>query len=160
LGIDIKNIEHYPPNVRSWILRLLAMDRNSAQAHLEYLSLGITDPSAEARGGLALGLRNTFFDGLDELTLDWFMTERDIGVRHGILDHLVAQAHLCASYEPIVIEIYEKEPPGSNARQRMEASAAGKPLFGRFREIDFNGSTDLFSPNNSRGGIKRLAGAT
>jgi hypothetical protein len=142
LGINIKDIEQQPPNVRAWIFQLLGMRPNDAEEHLEYLRLGMEDPSAEARAGLASGLKNAYFDGLDPLMLDWFLTERDSSVRLNVLDHLVTQAHRCPNYEAIVLEVYEKEPRAS--RERMRANAAGTRIFGKFAAVDLDGSTDLF----------------
>ena len=37
LGIDIKDIENQPPNVRGWIFQLLGMTRHEAERHVEFL---------------------------------------------------------------------------------------------------------------------------
>ena len=69
LGIDVRNIEQQPPNVRAWLLRLIAMTPEDAESNFEFVELGTNDPAAEARAGLALGLRDTYFDGLEALVL-------------------------------------------------------------------------------------------
>jgi hypothetical protein len=142
LGIDIRNIEQQPPNVRAWLFRLIAMSPEDAEAYFEYIELGTRDPAIEARSGLALGLRDTYFDGLEALVLDWFTSEPDQEVSQYLLDHMVKQASDCLSYEAMALEVYEKEPAGSSLRQRMEAAAAGTTLYGTFKRID--GSLDLF----------------
>lgn len=144
MGIDIRTIEQQPPNVRSWIFRLVAMTPKDAQKHFEYLELGMRDPEVEARVGLARGLKDTFFDGLEPLILDWFTTEADADVSQHLLDHMIRQAHQCPQYEAMAVEVYEKESPGSAMRRRMEAEAAGRSLYGKLKQIDVDGSRDLF----------------
>jgi len=160
LGIDIRSIEQQPPNVRAWVFRLIAMTAEDAERNFEYIELGMRDPDAEARIGLALGLKGIFFDGLEALVLDWFTSEHDTEVSQHILDHMIKQAALCPNYEAMILEIYEKEPPGSSLRQRMEATAAGTSLYTKFRQMD--DPADLFRgvPNvtqntfNIAGGIQ------
>jgi len=89
LGIDIRLIEQLPPNVRAWLFQLIAMNPTDATSHIEYIQLGMSDREPEARMGLAMGLRDTFFDGLDALALDWFTHESEPEVNHLVLDHLV-----------------------------------------------------------------------
>jgi hypothetical protein len=142
LGIDIRGIEHQPANVRAWVFRLIAMTPEDAERNFEYLELGMRDPVAEARAGLAIGLRDTFFDGLEALVLDWFTGEHDAEVRQHLLDHMIKQASDCPSYEAMALEIYEKEPLASSLRQRMEVTAAGTHIYGKFKRMD--GTSDLF----------------
>jgi hypothetical protein len=142
IGIDLKLVEEQPPNVRAWIFRLIAMTPEDAERNFEYLELGMRDPEPEARTGLALGLRNTFFDGLDALLLDWFTSEADAEVRQYLLDHMIKNFGESASYETMALEIYEKEPEGSFLRRRMEASASGSELYAKFKRMDL--SFDLF----------------
>lgn len=144
LGIDIRTVEQQHANVRSWLFQLIAMTPKDAEQHFEYIELGSRDPTPEARVGLALGLRDTFFDGLEALVLDWFTTEHDQDVSQHLLDHIVRQSRFCPSYEAMATEIYEKEPAGSSLRKRMEAAAAGTELYTKLRQIDTDGSSDLF----------------
>ena len=144
LGIDIREIEQKPANVRAWLFRLLAMTTREAERHMEFLELGMRDPDPEARLGLAVGLKNTYFDGLEALVLDWFVKEDDTDVRHAVLDHMVKQAQHCPNYEEMAAQIFEGEPEGSALRRRMVASASGTSIFGRFKQIEAEGSGDLF----------------
>lgn len=144
LGVDIRSVEQLPPNVRSWIFRLIGMSRGDAEGNREYIEVGMRDPETEARVGLAMGLRDTFFDGLDPLVLDWLTSEPDQEVRHTLLDHLVKQAGRSAAYESMVLQLYEAEAIGTPLQLRMEASAAGTPIFSKFRKISYDGTADLF----------------
>ena len=144
LGIDIKNIEQQPPNVRAWLFQLLAMTPEDAARYQEYIVLGTQDPQVEARLGLAGGLKNTFFDGLETVVLDWFVEEGDLDVSQLLMDHMIRQARHCSHYEALVLDFYEKEPGGSAVRQRMEARAAGTPLYMKMKRLDASGLSDLF----------------
>lgn len=144
LGIDIRTVEALPTNVRSWIYQLLAMSAKNAKHYMEYIQLGARDLEPEARAGLSFGFKDTFFDGLEALVLDWFVTETDLEVRQNLLDHMVRQASHCPSYDSMATEIYEAEPPGSALRQRMEAMAVNTPLYRKFRRIELDGTLDLF----------------
>ena len=141
IGIDIQLVEQQPDNVRGWIFRLIAMSPEDAERNFEYIELGCRDPSEEARMGLAIGLKETYFDGLEALILDWFLNEGDGEIRQRLIDHMIRQASECPNYEQIVTEIYEKEPASSAFRNRMEAAAAGTPLYSKFRRAEV---ADLF----------------
>jgi hypothetical protein len=78
------------------------------------------------------------------LVLDWFSGETDQEVVQELLDHMIRQSFKCQNYEEAAIQSYEKEGPGSVARKRMEAYAAGLPLYARFQRISYDGSNDLF----------------
>jgi hypothetical protein len=160
LGIDLKIVEEQPSNVRAWIFRLIAMSPEDAERNFEYVELGSSDSSPEARAGLALGLKKTYFDGLETLVLDWFIGESDGEIRQLLLDHMILQAEECPSYGSLALEIYEKEPAGSALRKRMEAVAAGTALYSKLRRVDLSG--DLFGGGsnvtnntfNIKGGIQ------
>ena len=160
LGIDIKLVEDQPANVRAWIYRLIAMTAEDAERNFEYVELGSRDLSVEARSGLAFGLKGTYFDGLEALIIDWFMSEPDPEVRQHLLDHMIRQASNCPSYEALAIEIYEKEPAGSSQRSRMEATAAGTELYSKLKRADrsgdlFGGVTNVTNNTfNIKGGIQ------
>lgn len=123
LGIDLKDIENQPDNVRSWLFRLLAIEATAAEPHWEYINLGMGDPSVEARKGLAVGLRNTFVDVFEPLVMEWVTSEQDPEVRHHIMDHIVRQAQHSSRYHGYAVEIYDAEPADSLLRRSMEASA-------------------------------------
>ena len=99
LGVDIKNVENQPANVRAWIFQLIGMSERDAKYNLQYIELGMIDPAPDARSGLVTGLRDTFFDGLEPLILDWFDQEINEDVRQQIVDHMVRQSEHCASYK-------------------------------------------------------------
>lgn len=143
LGVEIRDIEEQPDNVRAWMLQLLAIEANDNRPHWEVLCQGMNDPAAEARRGLALGFGSTFVDIFEPLVLDWFVNEPDAEVRQLLLGHIVRHANRSRRYEQFAIEIFDREPVGSMLRQSMEASAAKLPIYMKFKEIGA-GSPDLF----------------
>jgi hypothetical protein len=145
LGIPISSVESLPPNVRGWMYRVIALSAAIAAKNQDYIAQGAGDPMPEVRLGLAIGLLDTYYDGLEAVVLDWAINESDTEVSSSIIDHMVRHAVQCSNYEQMVIELYEKENKGSLLRQRMEAHAAKTPLYGRFQRISYDGSSDLFS---------------
>ena len=143
LGIDLKDIESHPDNVRGWLFQLLAMEATPAEPYWEYVRLGMDDPSIEARKGLATGLRNTFVDVFEPLVMDWVTKESDPEVRQHIMDHIVRQAQRSRKYHLYAVEIYDGEPADSQLRNSMEASAVQTPIYAAFRQIGA-GSQGLF----------------
>ena len=149
LGIELRDIENQPANVRGWIYQLVAIHEEAAEENWEYLIAGSRDKLAEVRGGLILGLKEVYVDGLDSIILPWVAEEDDHETRERLYDHMIRQSSKCPSYAEYVSEIYQTEPEGSPTRQRMEVSASGTSLFGRFRSIAAGASGDLFSRETS-----------
>lgn len=154
LGIDLKDIESNPTNVRGWVYRLLAMDSEAGGKYKDYIVLGSEDESAEVRAGLALGLKETFDEGLVETALNWFSIEMNIDVRQSLVDHFIKQADRSPIYRKTAIDAYKREPPGSPARERMLSAASGSALYADFKKIDaqsgdlFNGGRIMNQTNN------------
>jgi len=141
LGVDLKSVEQQPPNVRGWVFQLLAMNGNDIGRHLDYIKLGIEDRSAEARMGLAIGVRNTFSPVLVPLVLEWFTREMDQDVRQHLVDHLIRHSERSPAYKEHVIAEFEHA--GSAARTRMLATASGTAMFSTLSRIQYDGQTDL-----------------
>ena len=143
LGIDLKDIERQPPNVRAWVFQLLAMDGANINKHLDYIKIGMRDRKAEARAGLAIGLRNTFSPVLVPLVLEWFTRELDQETRQHITDHLIRQADKSPAYKEHAADAFERAGPGSSARERMLAAASGTAMFSTLTQIEYNGGSNL-----------------
>ena len=149
LGIELRDVESQPANVRGWIYQLVAMHPEAAEENWEYLIAGSKDKLSEVRGGLILGLKDVYVDGLDSIILPWVAEEEDHETRERLYDHMIRQSGKCPIYAEYVSEIYQTEPEGSPTRQRMEVSASGTSLFGRFRRIAADASGDLFGRETS-----------
>lgn len=142
LGIDLKGIEQLPANVRAWVFQLLAADSAGTDAHVDYIRLGLEDGSADARLGLAVGLKATFSPTLVPLVLEWFTRELNSEIRSQILDHLIRQAERNEAYKEHALAAFERG--SADEKDRMLATAAGSPLYSRFSAIKYNGGNDLF----------------
>lgn len=142
LGIDLKNIEQLPANVRAWVFQLLAIESACTDVHTEYIKLGIDDKSAEARLGLAVGLKDSFSATQVPLVLEWFTREMDGEIRQQILDHLIRQAECSDAYMQHALDAFERG--NADERERMLATAAGSPLYSRLSAIKYDGGNDLF----------------
>ncbi len=70
LRLPLHDVDAKPPNVRKYVYQLAVKNVQTAQDNYDFLVLGSEDPSAEARAGLATGLRGVYFDGLEALVLE------------------------------------------------------------------------------------------
>lgn len=145
LGIKLGTLADEPPNVRSYVYRLYAQEKAATTQQHEVIEQGIGDESSEARLGLAKGLRDTYYDGLETLALDWSLNEPDDDVRDHVFDHLVRQASRCESYQRLVLEVYRSESKDLYKRERMEAMASKTDLFNEFRIISLEEDNGLFN---------------
>ncbi len=142
LRVDLlKNVENQQANVRGWIFQLLALDVDNVEKHIDYIKLGIGDRIAEARMGLAVGLRNTFSPVLVPLVLEWFTREMDQDVHQQLVDHLIRHSERSPAYREHAIAEFERA--GSAARTRMLATASETSMFSTLSQIQYNGQTDL-----------------
>ncbi len=137
IGIDLRDLDACPPNVRSYVYRLYAEDDCASAKRHEILVQGSKDTDEEARLGLAIGLKENYYDGLEAITVDWFHEEDNQVVGGYILDHIVAQSTRVATYEKISIEHYEFAANDGKKRIRMEAAAAGTKTYAKFKQISF-----------------------
>ena len=133
LTISLKNTESLRPNVRGWVYRLVAADDATASENVEYIVLGSQDESNEAREGLAIGLRNVFFDGLDETTYRWLADEPIPRIRDRLLEHMAASAEKCPGYLTPVVEIYRGSDRATQIR--LEGAAQGTSTYSTLRRI-------------------------
>lgn len=162
LTISLKDTESLRPNVRGWIYRLVAADDATASNNVEYIVLGSQDKSDEAREGLAIGIRNVFFDGLEETTYRWLPDEPIIRIRDRLLEHMAACAEKCPGYLTPVLDTYRTS---NRATQiRLEGAAERTSTYRELRRIAIateqislnlngsNGVTTMVVQNISTGG--------
>ena len=84
------------------------MSEFHARKHLDFIDQSSQDESVEARVGLARGLRDTFFDVLPRVVLDWFTREQEGQVQQELLDHLVINSGRSLPYQEHAIEAYKR----------------------------------------------------
>jgi nucleoside phosphorylase len=150
LRIQPKDIGDYHEGIRKYAYRLMTASSSTALENRDYILNGSTDNSREAREGLATGLRNTYFSGLEEITLPWFADEESETVRSRLLEHMAGLTEKCASYSKPVTHTYEQLNAGSLGRARLEAAAAGTPLFPDLKRIEYQrGMADMFGQSDN-----------
>lgn len=146
LRIDLLALHGREPNIRGWVYQLISSEAATAKQHLEHIRQGSLDKSEKARLGLATGLRNTYFDGLEEITSDWIAEEDSEPVRQALLEHMAANGEKLRYYEDVIRKAYEDASSNSVTRMRLEAASQGTEIYGKLKVISFqNNVADLFS---------------
>jgi nucleoside phosphorylase len=145
LRLPLHDVEMKLPNVRKYVYQLAAKNAQTAQDNYEFLVLGSEDDSAEARAGLAGGLRDIYFDGLETLILDWFDEEQVEQVKQRLLEHMARNAAHVSAYASPVLRAYEAADASSLTRARLEAAARDTPLYVAMKRIEYDAEgRDLF----------------
>lgn len=145
LKMPLRDIEAQPENVRGWLYRLVVSDNVSASKHMDIIQTGSHDPSVSAREGLAEGIVDTSFDGIDDIVIKWFLSETNDTVKQRLLEHMARHSSAYSRYESIVVSAYEQAPQNSLVRARLESSAQGKTVYRKLKTIDLSGARyDLF----------------
>jgi|GEM_PF-5286003 len=144
LGIDRTEIIAQPDNVRHYAYRLFAAENDPSTENFEMIAEGRHDDINEVRLGTAMGLRETYYEGLQDLTIPWFYDEADNDVRAHLLDHLVRHSEKQELYETHAIDLFEYFASDEGMRNRMMAAAAGKKISTAFKRIIHDESEGLF----------------
>lgn len=137
MRVPLTDIESLANNVRGWIYRLIAERADTAMKHIEYLQLGTEDADRDARRSLSIGMAKTYFDGLEEITLDWLPREQDDGVHQRILEHMAYAVDQCELYSEPVLHAYKAAGAQSLLRARVEAAAQKTSLYRKIKLIEF-----------------------
>ncbi|KAA5603790.1 CHAT domain-containing protein [Roseospira marina] len=142
LGIPLIDLESQPPNVQSKMLQLAAEQIVDPMERQDIIYKGSYLKSIDAREGLARGLQEVFYEGLEDITIDWFDVEASFRVRELLAEHFARFGSDSAVYKEKSIEILEKEP---NLKNRLYLGAEGKKLYGELKRNDQRkGMGDLF----------------
>jgi hypothetical protein len=157
LKVRLDDIEALPDRVRGYVYRLIVTEPGGAESHRDHLVLGARDASQKARQGLAGAMRNVYFEGAADFTVDWAGSEPSSEVKQALLDHMAAFADRCPIYRETVVAEYRAAPVGSIFRHRLEAVVAGTPLYGELRRIDLAGEASLFGDPDSIFGAKIMS---
>jgi hypothetical protein len=142
LGISFENINNQPVNVQSKLLQLAAERETNFKLRREVIQGGIHNDYSEARIGLATGISKIYFSELEDLTIDWFNTESDEGIRLLLAEHFARFSDACVPYYEKAQSIVESEPHLTN---RILLGAEGKPLYSAIKQAGTkSGMMDLF----------------
>jgi hypothetical protein len=149
LQLPISELESSPPEVRKWFLRLLFSDPYALRKHLDLVRYAQSDESIEVREEAAIELRDVYVQGLSNPVRDWFFNEVYQEARFALLEHMAAQSSHDETYGKIALEFYQRALQKSDARNRIEAAAAGTPLFRELRKVALiEEGRSLFSNDN------------
>jgi nucleoside phosphorylase len=145
LRLKLHDVPSKPANVRKYIYQLIVKDAATAQDNLDFLVMGSEDESSDARSGLAVGLRDIFFDSLETVILDWYEDEESDLVKQRLLEHMARNASNCPSYVSPVLRAYEAANNDSLVRARLESAARDTELYRDLKRISYNAEgRDLF----------------
>ena len=134
------------PNVQAWAYRVLTKDKDTAEKHNELIVEGSESDHASVREGVAMGLRDIFFDSLDTIIIDWSLSEDDIVIREKLWEHMAANAQHSAGYREEAERAYRHSSTNSALRARLEAACKEKGLSLTFKKIALQtGDPDLFT---------------
>ncbi|MGM5010513.1 hypothetical protein ACD592_15475 [Rhizobium sp. 969_B3_N1_2] len=110
LGIPFSDLERQPSNVQAKLLQLAAEQIEDRKECHDVIYRGSFVSSPEARRGLAKGLLNRYYDGLEEVTIGWFDVEGDREVKGLLAEHLARFSDDCPPYSDKALTIAEAEP--------------------------------------------------
>lgn len=125
LGVPFGSLEQQPPNVQSKLLQLGAKQIKDPIERQDLIRNGTYLPHPDAREGLAKGVLDIYYDGLDEVTIGWFDSEANSGVREILAEHFAKQARVSGTYHDKAIEIYDTD---TTLRQRLLVGSEGTRL--------------------------------
>jgi len=138
LRLPLHDVASKPTNVRKYVYQLIVKDVATAQDNLDFLVMGSEDESADARAGLATGLRDIYFDSLETVVLDWYEDEDADLVKQRLLEHMAKNASRSPGYRDPVLRAYESSNASSLTRARLEAAARDTELYLDMKKIVYN----------------------
>lgn len=114
--------------------------------HYEALLQASTSDHVEVREGIAIGLRDIFFDGLDVEVADWLLGEGEPVVQDALLEHMAVHAGRSTAYREEIMRAFRAEANGSVLRNRLEAANRDPAVSLEMRRIALQMSDpDLFA---------------
>ncbi|MFT8797198.1 hypothetical protein [Zymomonas mobilis] len=141
--------EHFsdlPPNVQGWAYRLLTKGEVILPQYHDIIVSASESVHVLAREGMAIGLRDVFYDGLDTIILDWDIEENNALIKDHLLDHMARNSHRSIGYREEILRVYRSSSPSSILRARIEAANTDEQLSLELRKIALQTSDpDLFS---------------
>lgn len=147
LGICFSRINDEPVNVQAKLLQLAAEREPDLIRRHEIIYDGSYNAFPDARMGLAVGVRNAYFTGLEDITLNWYDGEANSEIRELIAEHFSKFSDDCPPYFERSLVIAESEP---KLLDRLLLGAEGKDLYSRLRANSAkNGILDLFGNSSN-----------
>ncbi len=151
LGISFDMIGAQPSNVQAKLLQLAAERESDLKTRHRIIHEGSFNELPEARLGLAKGLKLSYYDGLEDLTISWFDVENDPDVIELLAEHFARFSDDSGPYFDKAIEIVDANP---KLADRVLLGAEGKYLYGKIRTlIRKEGMSDLFGSTHGVTGL-------
>ncbi|MET3408867.1 CHAT domain-containing protein [Methylobacterium sp. 1030] len=134
LGIQLDKIRDLKSNVQAKVYQLVAERDPDLRRRLAITAQGSSfETSEDAREGLAKGIRSSYYDGLEGITLDWFPQEENPIVRGHLAEHFARFSDDCPLYQPIALRINEEAPSLS---ERLMLGAAKTNLHSKLQAAE------------------------
>jgi hypothetical protein len=163
LGIRIDDVEKFPLNVRKWLCRALAGDKN-ANKYMDVMEYGCNNGSLDIREKLAEGLKDNYFKDCDKFVMPWYAREEDEQTKLSLLDHMAGNADNSEMYFNTTKAAFDKFGLGSDQRKRIIIAANGTRLYSDLKKkelVQLQLQSDLFGGdkmtviniNNSQVGV-------
>jgi hypothetical protein len=113
--------------------QLVAERDEDLRRRLDLTSRGSIAAPDDAREGLAKGIKDNYYDGLETVTIEWFQQEQHKPIRGILAEHVARFSDECGPYEDLALEINEAD---ESLRGRLLLGAEGKPLYGKLKGTD------------------------
>lgn len=138
LGIDALSVDSLAPNVRSYIYRLYASERSWSDHQQQLVEAGSLDELEEARLGCAIGLRDTYFEGVEDIVLEWYERESSEHIPRYLVEHVVRQAQKSDHYTYYATDLFQSARSDAGLRRVMIAAAEGHPLYSVLKKVEYD----------------------
>lgn len=135
LRIPLDQARRHPENVRKWLYRLAAKSPSIVGLDPDALSVLARDPSASAREGLALGVRELDATEYGPTAMEWYSAESDQSVGDTLLESMARQSQSSLGYAELVSSKFQMEARNSPLRQRILAASISTPLYSHLKGV-------------------------
>jgi len=142
LGIPFDEIEKQPENVQAKLYQLGAERITDKSLRHDLIYRGTYADNVEVRMGLAKGVARTFYDGIQDITLDWYDLDTADDVKALVAVHFARFSDAFGPYADKVLDIV-----AVNAKllDRMLVSSEGTDLYLKLQARDVRfGMVDMF----------------
>ena len=142
VGVDPANLENLSANIQSKYLQLVALKEKDVHLRHDLIGRGHALQSSLAREGLARGIMHDYYDGLEEITVDWYDGEPSDVVRRRLAEHFSRHSMSSPVYSNKAQEIFQENP---EFRPDILFGAEKTKLFPILKARDIQESTkDMF----------------
>jgi hypothetical protein len=149
VDLDLSRLTNRNSNERSYIYRLYASEKEYSPTQHEVILVGKSDEDTDARMGCAIGLRDTYYEGIESLVMDWYFNEADEETRHFLIDHTVRNTDKSDQYHSWAKELYDEFESDRAVLNRMKSQSVTLPIYTHFKKIDAQRETGFLFPEGT-----------